>query len=207
MFGFNACMMSSGPQPGQQAYTAPGTYYLEILAGVTLIAGVAIGGGANQHITSPNTYGGGAGALSYSNSISVTPGETLTIVVGSAGTNGGDSWIERADGTVLLLAKGGHGSTGGSSGSGTGDVKYSGGSAGANAGGGSAGNYTGNGANGGSKYSGGGGANLVGGYNPADGTSNAQLYGGGGGSNGAKQGAVRIMWGTGRSYPNNAGDV
>jgi hypothetical protein len=190
---------------------------------VTLIAAVAIGPGGNTgNSGSAQLNGGGGGALSYDNAIVVTPGETLSITVGSVG---GDSSIKRGA-TTLLLAKGASSQTGGQASSGVGAVKYSGGDGASGKStpptkygmGGSAGRYDGDGADGSGNDSlssvyGGDGANLVGGYNVNTAqAANGTAYGGGcrGGTSGSPvgaQGAVRIMWGTGRSYPSNAGDV
>ncbi len=131
-----------------------GSYSIVVPSGVYQITAVAIGGGAGGagsigQSGGDGGGGGGGGALSYVNNLSVTPGETLTVVVGAGGAGGtggvssrtggfpgGDSYIRRSA-TNLLLAKGGSGGglnsggQGGSSTSGVGDVKYSGGDGGA----------------------------------------------------------------------------
>jgi hypothetical protein len=189
---------------GQVAYTTAGTYSFIVPFGVTSVAMVAVGGGAggaqvirfldntnpssriyinSSQFDAGHTKGGGGGSLSYINSVSVTPGETLTVVVGSGGSggilstsgtggyggNGGTSYVARGAST-LVSAGGGNGTTGagGSVIVGTG---YSGGSGGLNfeeennigftgGGGGAAGGYSGNGGSGGggSGSSGSGGA-------------------------------------------------
>lgn len=186
----------------QTVYDVPGTYDFVVPSGVSSISAVAVGGGRGG-----NTYYGGAGgSLRYKNTISVTPGETLTVVVGAGGTGlntivstggnvGGNSSIARS-GTNLLLARGGGqtttevsdgGAAGGAGGigltkTGTYGVVYFGGA------GGGAGGYAGAGGVGGgtTPAAGTGGAGGGGGRN----TSAAQespgvltygMYGGGGG--------------------------
>ena len=201
---------------GITLYSLPGatvntqnTYSIRVPDGVTSIAALAIGagggGGGCSGTATAAAGGGGGGALSYSNSISVTPGETLTILIPNqaasgttAGTNGsnGLSAVIRRNSTDLLLAVGGSGSlgrtgstasngaSGGSANSGIGDVRYSGG----NGGNGRADNDTGGG---------GGGAAGYGGDGGVGGTSNGS--GGGGTGEGGTWGAG----GGGSSYVNN----
>jgi len=178
---------------GITLYSLPGStvgvssvYNIRIPDNVTKIAAVAIGagggGGGASSAASAAAGGGGGGALSYSNAITVTPGETLTITVpnqsaagASSGSNGGTgntASISRS-GTTLLSAVGGSGSVGvtggtatvgangGAAASGVGDVKYSGGKGGngeanndCGGGGGGAAGYAGNGGIGGSGISG-----------------------------------------------------
>jgi hypothetical protein len=149
-----------GPS-GQAAWTTPGTYSWIVPARVFSISPlcVAAGGGARRYDSSVGGAGGGGGGLRYAKKSPVTPGETLTIVVGAgaAGVNGGVTTISRGA-TILLQATGGvagwsfpgaggEGSTldanigGGNGGSGgsKGDNQVEGG------GGGGAGGYSGNG--------------------------------------------------------------
>jgi len=157
------------------------TYSIRVPDNVSSIAGLAIGagggGGGCSSGASAAAGGGGGGALSYSNSIAVTPGETLTVLVpnqsasgSTAGGNGGTGLAAqiRRSATVLLSAAGGSGSLGrtstsasagalgGQASAGVGDVKYSGGTGGAGnaatdngGGGGSAAGYAANGVTGG----------------------------------------------------------
>jgi len=88
---------------GQQEFTTPGTYTFIVPANVESISMVAVGGGGGGAQISDDGGGGGGGALAYSNNVSVTPGESLTIVVGTggapgdgAGTAGGTSSVTRA---------------------------------------------------------------------------------------------------------------
>lgn len=179
---------------GEQTFTTPGTYTFYVPAGVTSLSVVSVGGGGGGRrgarytdSTNPNTitvyspipgsltanyYSGGGGALAYKNSISVTPGQAITVVVGVGGSSGnggdstgGDSYLENSGGTKLVHAGGG---VGGSSGAGgtvlVGDGGGAGGSGGnwsysnssqpeekvfAAGGGGGAGGYSGAGGSGG----------------------------------------------------------
>lgn len=154
--------------------------------GVTSVSAVCIGGGGggggNNGSSGPGASGGGGAQLSYSSSFNVTPGETLTLVIGSGGQGGTQSAnpnagtassIKRGS-TVLLQANGGNnglsnitsglGGTGGSGGTGSGytggGTGGQGGSArnnGGGAGGGGAGGYSGNGGNENVNGAGGGG--------------------------------------------------
>lgn len=69
--------------PGQTVYTSAGSYSWVAPANVTSVSVVCVGagGGAGMY----NGGGGGGGALFYRNNISVTPGNTYTIVVGARG--------------------------------------------------------------------------------------------------------------------------
>ena len=74
------------PPIGQQAYTTPGTTNFVVPDGVTSISAVVVGGGGGGGNDTDNTEpgsGGGGGGLAYQTSIAVTPGESLTVVVGS----------------------------------------------------------------------------------------------------------------------------
>lgn len=123
--------------------------------------------------------GGGGGAWSLKNNLSVTPGSSITYQVGTPGSS---TWFQ-STGTVLAAPA--SGSTGGQSGSGVGDSKFSGGngSAGQSGSPGSGGTPGGNGGYGG----GGGGAagpNAAGGAGGITGGGN-----GNGGTNGGGSGS------------------
>lgn len=200
---------------GQQAYTTAGTYSFTVPPGITSLSAVCVGGGGGgggSEDSDETGGGGGGGALAYQTSIAVTPGETLTVVVGSAGAAGGASGnggaggqsnINRS-GTNLVAANGGGGGahrgaggTGGTVATGTGGSGGSGGAGsnrnGSNAGGGGgAGGYSGNGGNGGS-----GASSSVAGTAGAAG-SGAGGGGGSGTSNTARGGSgVGILGTTG----------
>lgn len=237
--------VSSVP-PGQQAFTTAGTFSFVVPNGVTSICAVCIGSGQSGRITTGPSddgfptyhWGGDGGDLSWSNDISVTPGETLTINVPSRAANqytspAGPANILRGS-TVLVQAKSGGASTS--------NVRQGGGNGGLGddsdiwgrlAGG--AGGYSGNGGGrsgsgvstptGGAAGAGthvGGGVGLQGigatganggqwGGGGSGGSSGdaGGLFGGGGSSNNLApgRGAVRIIWGAGRSFPSNAADV
>jgi hypothetical protein len=184
---------------GQQAYTSSGTFTFTVPAGCTSISAVVIGGGGGGgDDTNPDEAGsgGGGGGLAYQASIAVTPGESLTVVVGAGGgsnTAGGQSRISR-DGTNLVAANGGNpgqspdngnaGGTGGTVVVGTGGA---GGAGGATTGS----NTQGSGGGGAGGYSGTGGTGQDGDLSPAS-TAGAGGAGGGGGQN-AGGGGVGIL--------------
>lgn len=174
------------PNAGEQSFTTPGTFNFVVPAGVTSVSAVAVagGGGGSGGSSGGDTGGAGAGGggTSFTNGISVTPGESLTVIVGagglrgnadSNGSAGGDSSILRSS-SVLVTAQGGKPSVGGVGG---GEGGF-----------GSAGNGgSGEGINTNSIGSGGGGA---GGYSGAGGKGGrigtpAQAGQGGGGGGGA----------------------
>lgn len=205
-----AASAGGGGAQGQQAFTSTGTFNFTVPNGVTSISAVVISGGGGSSAC-PGTSnlsagGGGGGGLSYG-TISVTAGETLSVIVGvggsggtgstGAGTAGGVSQIKRGS-TILLEATGGGGgfntgtvgasglgsrgtasSGGGNGGTGGGALNNNGGG-----GGGGAGGYSGNGGNAGAGNSGvgaggQGGGGGGGGGQSAGGTNNN----GGGGVN------------------------
>ena len=250
--------------PGQQVFTSSGTF--TVPAGVTSICAVAVGRGQNGAAgdgMGTAGRGGDGGTLSYTNALSVTPGESLTVTIATS-TSGstGETTLKRSS-TVLLAARAG-GQTSGQANVGT---SFAGGTAPEPAyvfgsGGGGAGGYSGAGGAGGiggdgsagsggsggggcgseptavsgggggvgllgagsngtaGSYSGGGGGGGGGGSGGSSGASGGSggaggNYGGGGGGgawdggggNGAG-GALRIIWGAGRSYPStNTADV
>lgn len=165
--------------------------------GVTSISAVCVGAGGGSGGSGSGTAGGGGGGggNSWLNDISVTPGETLTITIGAAGTGGaagsgagtagGFTEIKRSA-TELLRANGGGAGLGsgfssvGGTGGTTVDVSYGGGTGGA--GGAPANNSGGGGGGGTGGYSGAGGAG---------GTTNSGIgligAGGGGGGGGGYQ--------------------
>jgi len=172
---------------------------------VTSISIVCIGGGGGG-AGCANSYGyagggGGGGGLAYANNVSVTPGETLIVRTGYAGTaggrgqNGGDggtSSVKRGS-TELCSVNGGYGGSasnvggdgGGANGTGT---RYTGGAGGngqsysRGGGGGGAAGYSGDGgdARGGNNFSAGeNGSGGGGGGGGACSTSPGQTGGGG----------------------------
>ena len=130
-------------------YGTAGTYTFTVPSGVSKISCVVVGSGGlgNQNgYGGPGVKGGGGGALSFTNCIPTTPGESLTVIVGAGLTNasapypcsasglrGNNSSLKRGC-TILVEAMGGRAGgnasvcTGGNASGGTGAVKYSGGS-------------------------------------------------------------------------------
>ena len=108
----------SGTVQDQIEFTTPGTFSFVVPALVTELNAVCIGGGGAGASNVNDGGGGGGGSLQYRNSIPVTAGETLTIVVGNGGqegsanaSSGGSSGIFRG-GTQLVYAAGGNGARG-----------------------------------------------------------------------------------------------
>ena len=108
-----------------QASSDGTTYTWTVPAGVNTINIIAIGGGGGGGAVCPTfsssfvrgCAGGGGGAYVKVDNYTVTPGEVLTIHVGSRGSGhqscsstyrgwGGHSWVKHADGTVIVLARG-----------------------------------------------------------------------------------------------------
>jgi hypothetical protein len=194
-------------------YGSPGTYSWVVPSGVTSIAAVTIGAGAGAgNFTSG--FGGAGGGLAYGNGISVTPGETLTIIVGSGGpggsstSNGSFSAVRRGSCNLVRATAGGTGGPGsfsnGTSGQ-TGGYGNSGGggAAGYTGGGGSGGSYSSNGSAGSGGGAGGGGGGSVRCNSPCPYTNYYGSGGGGGtglfgqGTSGAGGVAVPSCAGTG----------
>ena len=106
----------------QTQYTTAGTHSFVVPVGVTSISAVAVGGGgggAGAMFDQGPGAGGGGGGLAYG-TFTVTPGETLTIIVGNYGAGGtfgssyngsagGNSQVKR--GSTVLLQGGGGGGT------------------------------------------------------------------------------------------------
>ena len=253
-------IIPGGNAVGQQEYTSSGTFSWTAPDGVTSVSVVAVGGAGVGNDASNGGGAGGGGGLGYKNNISVTPGQSYTVVVGAAasafsGADGGDSYFIN---TSTVKGGGGQGSTTGSGGSGgtfTGDGGGNGGAGGDGGGtyeggGGGAGGYSGNGGAGGSgdgsthpndlgasgrgsngSGGSGGGGGYGGGYEgggvglqgegssglgcgnysgvqcfgngtPGSGGTGKEYGGGGAGAGGVGgSGAVRIIWGAGRSFP------
>lgn len=200
------------PEPGEVVHIGPTLYNWVVPAGVHSICAVGIGrgGNASRSDDGQSSGGGGGGALMYANDIPVTPGEILVIQQGSI----------RRGSTVLIEAFNGRSQSGagpnGSLNAAGGApnpaaqaiawVGYNGGagrrwSGTTRGGGGGAAGYTGNGPSGSSGATRGRDMSLNG---P---TSNLNMCGGGAGAPSSitgTNGGVRIIWGLGRSYPNNA---
>tara|TARA_R100000458_G_C8261619_1_gene237067 strand:- start:327 stop:1793 length:1467 start_codon:yes stop_codon:yes gene_type:complete len=173
---------------GEAVFTSAGTHSWTAPSGVTSVSVVCIGGGGSGG--SGSGSGGGGGGLGYKNNISVTAGQSYTVVVGGggamscgaarAGFDGGDSYFINTS-----TVKGGKGYGGGyyaynwgnagkggdytgDGGGNGGDGTYNGGTSG----GGGAGGYAGDGGDGGS----------TGGTSGSAGSNGAGGGGGGGGT-------------------------
>lgn len=216
--------------PSQQAYTTAGTYTWVAPAGVTSASVVAVGGGGPAYDVGYAINMGGGGALAYANNITVTPGNSYSVVVGASrannsGLNGGDSSFN----STSVAAQGGRtGSTSSATGGAGGTVIYGtggaggvgktdkggAGGAGGYAGAGGAGGYGGDGASG---SGGGGGGGWPGGYggggvgilgqgsNGAGG--NSSVRNGGGGSGGDTGYPFNYGGGAGYGDPSGVGAV
>lgn len=131
-------MGAGGVGGGEEEWTTPGTYSWTVPADVTSISAVVIGGGAGG---TQYQNGGGGGGLAVTNNMPVTPGSTLTIVVGAGGARklgnvyrnaatssqitGMQSGYCQASGAGMGRYMG-YGGTSGSSQGGTGSRHYSG---------------------------------------------------------------------------------
>jgi hypothetical protein len=187
--------------PGQALFTTTGTQSWTVPPGITEISAVVVGGGGGggggETGRNQGVSGGAGGGLAYG-TFAVTPGEVLTIVVGTGGAGGTSSNDGNAGnpstisrGVTVLLSGGGGGAgrerstatvTGGAS---TGTEREGGGAGGnsggnstdTGSGGGGAGGYTGPGGAGGTTGAGSTGADGGGGGGA---TNSGQGYGGGG---------------------------
>lgn len=142
------------------SYTTAGTYSWVAPTGVTSVAVLTIGAGAGNTATS-GTPGGGGGGLRYKNNITVTPGNSYTVVVGARGTNGGNSYFCS---TSVVWAQGGQGTAGGTGIATGGTIGGGNGGSSTNGGGGGAGGYAGAGGNGAQPATAGAGGGGGGGF-------------------------------------------
>ena len=188
---------------GQVVFSTPGTTTWTVPAGVFYVSVVCIGGGGGGGTSvADGSSGGGGGGLGWKNNIPVTPGQVITVVVGSAGavsTNGGRSYFSStstvagnggvAGSLAGVLTAGGAGGTfvgtgggdGGQGGSGS-TTDATNGVAEAGAGGG-AGGYAGNGGQGAGAQGGGlTGGTGSGGAAGGGGSPDTGAAGGGGGT-------------------------
>lgn len=205
---------------GQDAYAATGTWVAP--TGVTSVQADVwgAGGGGGGAVGTVGGSGAGGGAYSGSTTLSVTPGNSYTVTVGTggpaggvsaAGTVGNDSWFN-STGTILAKGGGGGGAgggtvgSGGASGSGVGTTKNSGGNGGVgsavnNFGGGGGGAGTTNvGGNATTTTAGTGGA-TGGGAGGTASVGNIIAGGGAGGSAGAR-GEVQLTYSATTTIPN-----
>lgn len=109
-------LLGANTPTGSQTFTSSGTFVVPNNTGYISVAAVGAGGAGGGASASYGGVGGAGGALVYGNNIPVTPGETLTIEIGTAGAgssaanggNGGYTEIRRGA-TTLLRANGGAG--------------------------------------------------------------------------------------------------
>jgi hypothetical protein len=180
---------------GGTFYSTPGTYTFTVPAGVAAVNVVAVGGGGGGAMGNSGNAGAGGG-LGWKNNITVSAGQTYTVVVGNGGrkANYGEPYDTSFDGVTSYfnntgVVYGGGGGRGRNNGLG---IQASGGAYGGDGGGnGGAGGYdsTGNTAG-----PGGGGA---GGYAGAGGTGGGPNAGGASGTGGAGGGGGGGGGGTG----------
>ena len=208
---------TAGPK-GEHVYTTPGTYSWTAPADVTSVSVVAVGGGGTGTSSGGNGYGSGGGGLGWKNSISVTPGNSYTVVV-DGGADGGSSYFIN---TSTVAGYGGSAKNGGSyvgTGGGNGGNGSDGTPSIAEGSGGGAGGYSGNGGNGGyfaataGQGGGGGGGSARGGggvglygegpSGAAGDTPGGGQFGSGAGGSGGQDGADGGLYGSGR--PGTAG--
>lgn len=194
---------------GQVEYTSPGTYSWICPAGVTSVSVVCVGGGGWGNFSGTLLHGGGGGALAYTNNISVTPGNSYTVITGNVGEDssfyvgatpmvvagrGQSGAATGGAGGVVYVGSGGSGGAGGSGqddyytpgGGGAGGYLGSGGYGGPGVVGSSVGSAgAGGGGGGGGSFSGGGGVGIYGqGASGAMSLNQAGGFGGSGGTNG-----------------------
>ena len=108
----NNFMLVSQGSLGEVVFPTPGTWQWTCPTGVTAISGVCIGGGGGGEsvLQSPidDTWSGGGagwgGSLIWGNNMSVSPGTTYTIQVGSGGTWG--NYIDKT-GNIIPARSGG----------------------------------------------------------------------------------------------------
>lgn len=199
---------------GQQTFTSSGIFTVPYGVRSVDMFCVGGGGGGGNGTSVSNNYAGGGGGGGYTTtqkSISVTPGQQITAIVGSGGaaaSNGGNSYFT-IGGTNYCVANGGikgengyresFGGSGGSGGSGGGGSAYRSSSSMAAGAGGSNG---GDGISGGSTKGFGQGSTTR-----AFGESSNTLYagGGGGGGNGQVANSERALGGSGGG--GNGGDA
>ena len=181
------------PVRGEVTFAIPGTVNWTVPAGVSTISAVVVGGGGGavyNGLPNEDVSSGAGGGLSWVNRISVSPGETITILIGAGGRGasnenstfggtGGGSTVTVKGNTVCSAVGGGRGTIGSAATGGANSAGDGGGSGGDGAFGGTLGErYATGGAAGG--YSGDGGDGVAG----NSGTAGNAGSGGAGGSGG-----------------------
>ena len=105
-----AITSSSWPVPRTYLnYITPGTYTFTVPGGVTLISAMAVGGGGagdDGKSGDGGGGGGGGGAACYFSNLTVTPGQTMTVVVGAGGPATSIKGSKAPDGTASSITFG-----------------------------------------------------------------------------------------------------
>ena len=149
--------LGGGQYIDEAVFRTTGTHSWTCPSGVSSVCAVCVGGGGGGYYVHSvaDRSGGGGGGLGWKNNISVTAGQSYTVVVGTYGNNnniGGDSYFINT--STVKGGGGGSATDGGDGGSYTGDGGGNGGHGAAassthsgnkGGGGGGAGGYSGNG--------------------------------------------------------------
>ena len=96
-----------GGATGEASWTIPGTYSWTCPTDVTSVCVVCIGAGGTG-----GAYGGAGGSLAYKNNITVTPGQSYSIVVGATNSQNYESpwnFVAQDSSAFNCIAHGGHG--------------------------------------------------------------------------------------------------
>jgi len=156
--GSNVTNSVTPSELGQRLYTS-GSFTFIVPTGITSVSVVCVGSGGAGGYASYN--GGSGGGLRYSNNISVTPGQSISVVAASAAyyNSAGTNSSFGTNGVDAFYFFGGGGNSGNSTAGGTGGGNFTGGGNGGThsgiyMGGGGAGGYTGAGGGGGSQTDG-----------------------------------------------------
>ncbi len=180
--------------PGQNEYTTPGTYSWTAPYNVTSVCVVAVGGGGSGSSTNGGARGGGGGGLGWKNNISVTPGQTYFVQVGSGATGnysgGSEIFVGVSSYFINTSTVMGVGGNGGPYGGATGGSYVGDGGGTGGTGGTSAFTYGGGGAGGAGGYSGNGGDGGLGAQYNGTSYGNTGGTAGSGGSGGGGAGGV-----------------
>ena len=193
---------------GQSGFTTAGTFTFTVPTQVTSISGVVVGGGGGgagaDSRNGDGMGGGGGGALCYG-TISVTPGEILSVTVGTGGNGGGSGGAAGSTGglsrisrgaTNLLTANGGNNGAYRSTAA-TAQSTFSADASVTSSGGGNGGGAGGSPTNGGSGGGGAGGYGGAGGTGGGTAAPTAGSNGGGGGGGNITSGGNARAWGGG----------
>ena len=168
--------LSFGPAASSYLFSTAGSHSWTCPAGLTSVSVVAVGAGAEA-----GSVAGGGGGLGWKNNISVTPGQSYTVVVGAGGQNKANEHSYFIN-TTTVMGEGGNaasgggyvGDGGGNGGDGQGSGTYQ------DCGGGGAGGYSGDGGDGKSGSTGQAGNGQGGGGGGSMANSGSYTCGGGG---------------------------